>query len=576
MAQAEGGEGFFELGEVGDEQALAVGPEDAVFGQLADGALYLLHRQAHFFGQLAGGQAHAHAAGVGVSVSDAVPPGIEGNGPSGRPILTGDGQAIAFQSSASNLVVGDNNRVSDIFLAPNPLAPAQPAIPKPQLVSVFSNGNPTIQFNDGPSVLSANGQFVVFNSLETGLDPNNPDLPGIFDVFVRDRGAAGGGITELVSMDSNGVPGNTDSGITTLNLGISDNGNVVIFSSNATNLAPGATNGLGHYFAHNRATGVTQEVDVADVNQPNAGQEGNAGIGGASISPGGTLIAFHSYSTNLVGISAGDNIYVRDLVNQTTTLVSLDGLGNPANDRTYEPSISANGRYVAFVSLATNLDPACPAVPGIWNIFVRDLAPGGTTVCMTANANDMSFYPRISTTGRFVVFESAATTLVPGDTNGMVDIFVYDRQVSGLGAFDQVGNTSMTRVNVPTGGGQSVGDPAPCFFCGSPLVPSISDNGRFVLFSSIAGDLVVNDVGGFLDVFIHDLQPPGGATFRVSTDAPGNQGNNDSPYGNISRDGTCALFGSLASNLVAGDVNGVPDWFVTDNPALLPGQPCIP
>src|SRR6185295_7492640 len=189
-------------------------------------------------------------------------------------------------------------------------------------------------------------------------------------------------------------------------------------------------------------------------------------------------------------------------------------------------------------------------VPGDTNgasdIFVRDLV-GGTTERVSipngsGQADAASYAPSISADGRFVVFESEATNLVGGDTNNLRDIFVRDRQ---LGVTE--------RVDVPTGGGEADA---------TSYTPSISADGRFVSFGSLATDLVGGDTNGTGDVFLRDRQI--GTTARVSVDSAGAQGNfvSDDPV--ISADGRYVAFRSYATNLVPGDTNGFTDVFVRD------------
>jgi Tol biopolymer transport system component len=228
----------------------------------------------------------------------------------------------------------------------------------------------------------------------------------------------------------------------------------------------------------------------------------------------------------------------------TTTCVSVASDGSQGNDGSYSPSISADGRYVAFDSDASNL------VSGDTNsesdVFVHDRQTGETTRVSVASdgeqGNEDSWYPSISADGRHVAFGSSASNLVGGDTNSEYDVFVHDRQA---------GQT--TRVSVASDGGQG-NDRSEEF--------SISADGRYVVFDSAASNLVGCDTNDVWDIFVHDRQA--GQTTRVSAASDGSQGNSDSGGSSISADGRYVVFDSAASNLVGGDTNGNWDVFVHD------------
>jgi archaellum component FlaF (FlaF/FlaG flagellin family) len=207
-------------------------------------------------------------------------------------------------------------------------------------------------------------------------------------------------------------------------------------------------------------------------------------------------------------------------------------------------SISGDGRFVAFASAATNLvpDDTNDAV----DIFVHDNSTGQTTRVSVssrgAQANSLSVLPNISADGRFVAFESAASNLVAGDTNGTLDIFVHDRLT---------GQT--VRASVSSSGQESNG---------RSDKPTISGNGRFVSFFSPASNLVAGDTNNATDVFVRDLVA--NRTTRESVSSSGAQGNAESGPSTINHDGRFVAFTSSANNLVPGDTNGVSDIFARD------------
>ncbi len=227
-----------------------------------------------------------------------------------------------------------------------------------------------------------------------------------------------------------------------------------------------------------------------------------------------------------------------------TARVSVAGNGAQADSHSLLPAIDGAGRIVAFYSDATNL------VPGDTNnardVFVRD-RQAGTTARVSVDsagtqANGQSFAPAVSRDGRMVAFHSDASNLVPGDANNASDVFVHDRQ-----------SRTTTRVSVATGGAEGNG---------SSSAPALSADGRFVTFVSDATNLVTGDTNFARDVFLHDRQT--GATTRISVSTTGDQGNIHSLSSAISDDGRFVAFSSYAANLVAGDTNESADIFVRD------------
>jgi Tol biopolymer transport system component len=266
-----------------------------------------------------------------------------------------------------------------------------------------------------------------------------------------------------------------------------------------------------------------------------------------SISADGRYVAFISFAGNLV---QGDHtihwedVLVRDVLAGTTVRASVDTGGGDPDSASFGPSISADGRYVAFASYASDL--VAGDGNSTYDAFVRDLV-SGTTVRASVDTgggdpNGGSAFPSISADGRYVAFDSSASDLVAGDGNGTTDVFVRDL-VAG----------TTVRASVDTGGG----DPNSYSW-----EPSISADGRYVPFASSASDLVAGDGNGFLDIFVRDLVA--GTTVRASVDIGGGDPDNGSGSASISADGRYVAFYSYASDLVAGDGNGFLDIFVRD------------
>jgi archaellum component FlaF (FlaF/FlaG flagellin family) len=226
----------------------------------------------------------------------------------------------------------------------------------------------------------------------------------------------------------------------------------------------------------------------------------------------------------------------------TTERVSVSSAEAEGNYRSNWSSVSADGRYVAFSSLADNL--VAGDTNGVVDVFVRDRVTGITDRVSVSGAgeqgNDWSNWPSISADGRYVAFMSTANNLVAGDTNGSWDVFVRDR-VSG----------ETERVNVSSAGAEANGPSG---------YSVISADGRYVAFMSDATNLVPGDTNGRADVFVRDRMA--GETQRVSVSSAGVEADGRSDENSISADGRYVAFGSRASNLVPGDTNGTRDIFV--------------
>ncbi len=404
-------------------------------------------------------------------------------------------------------------------------------------VSVDSNGTEANSFNDMPAI-SADGRFVAFVSLASNLVPG--DTNGASDVFVHNRLT---GLTERLSVDSHGRQGDANSGF----VGaagyptISADGRFVAFPSDATNLVPGDKNGTTDVFVHDRLTGATERVSVSS-----AGRESDGFSEGPAISADGRFVAFHSDASNLVpGANPflfTDQVYVRDQLSGTTEIVSVNGAGQAGNSLSFRPDISPDGRFVVYSSSADNLVPG----PQFGHqVYLRDRA-AGTTERISEDAagnpgDGTSVLPVLSADGRFVAFQTNTGNLI-GDGNHESHILVKDRQT---GAFERASATS-------------AGEPADLL----SEQPDITPDGRFVTFFSLATNLVPGDTNNRRDIFVRDRQT--GAVVRVSVSTAGGQGNSESMWPRISADGLVVAFESSADNLVPDDTGATPDIFVND------------
>jgi hypothetical protein len=400
-------------------------------------------------------------------------------------------------------------------------------------VSVSSAGEQANAYSNGYARVSADGRYVAFPSLASNLVAG--DTNGVGDAFVRDQVT---GITERVSVSSTGEQANADSGGGPL----SADGRYVAFGSSASNLVSGDTNGSYDLFVRDRQAGTTERVSIGS-----AGEQGNASAGGTGcLSADGRYVAFCSLASNLVAEDTNgvQDAFVHDRQTGATERVSVSSAGEQGNAATWACSLSADGRYAIFYSEADNL--VAGDTNGCYDVFVHDRVTGTTERVSVGSAGEQGNGPSwgeacLSADGRYVAFISQATNLVAGDTNGSTDGFVHDRVSGGT-----------ERVTVSSGGEQGNE--------GSGWL-SLSGDGRYVVFDSSATNLVTGDTNSSPDVFIHDRVT--GATERLSVSTGGEQGSAESGDGIISADGRVVTFFSEAGNLVAGDTNATGDVFVS-------------
>lgn len=414
--------------------------------------------------------------------------GVEANDHSLRAALSADGRFVAFESSATNLLAADlNSDLPDVFavdLATGALT----------LVSANSAG---LQGNLGsqrPSI-SADGRFVAFESDAVSLVEG--DGNGARDVFVRDRQS---GRIVRVSVDSAGVEGNGSSSHAV----VSGDGRWVAFESDATNLVPDDTNGVRDVFVRELGNGLMRRVSLGSFDV-----QGNAASGAPSISGDGLTLAFQSLASNLVDDDTNGvlDVFVRDLAASTTERVSLGSALAQANGASSHPSLSRNARYIAFESDATNL--VAGDGNGASDVFVHDRLSGGTQRASVDelgfqgdNASQLSGPARLSADGRFVVFESWASNLVPDDTNQTLDVFVHDLWTGAT-----------ERCDVSNAGEEAAS---------TSIAAGLSDDGSRILFTSGAANLVDGDANAVWDVFLRDrglAAPSQGFCFGDGADA---------------------------------------------------------
>ncbi|MEZ4670967.1 MAG: CSLREA domain-containing protein [Anaerolineae bacterium] len=531
-----------------------------------------------------------------------------------KPSISDDGLYVAFSSKASNLVPNDTNGVEDVFVHDRSTG-------QMTRVSVASNG---IQGSDPATsaVISGSGRYVAFTSgspeLANGLVIHNSAA------FMFDRQTAQ---IQLVSADSNGLPG---TGISTP-ISLADDGSIAAFMSDVTSLVSGDINGHRDVFVTHTTTfspfpplptptltptatitltptlpptsssiytntpgGTPASIPVCDLNADlarvsvsSADVQANGTSSYGDTSTDGRYIVFTSNASNLVAndTNGHSDIYLIDRQLCQTTRLSMAYDGSQSDGDSTVPAISGDGRYVAFLSAASNMVVG-DSYSG-WDIIIldrqtnnltridSDTRPGANVFKLpympsfsadgrylvfenwTGTTDAVEMYdqqtaqrttiaaegtsPRISANGQYIVFASDASNLVSGDFNGIGDFFIFDRQTS-----------QYEMVSVSSTGEQANGIPG--------LRVVVSANGRYVAFDSEASNLVAGDTNNASDVFLRDRQTQ--QTTRVSVSSTGAQGVLQSEYPTMSDDGQFVAFMSYADNLVTGDGHSLGDVFV--------------
>ena len=337
------------------------------------------------------------------------PDGRQGNGISLSPSLSASGFSVAFESKANNLVPRDTNRESDVFVYGMTNG-------RTTRVSVSTTGRQSNGESRGAKI-SADGRFVAFYSFASNLVPG--DSNAAVDIFLHERAS---GTTTRISVGSDEAQANSDS----LFPALSADARYVAFNSAASNLVAGDTNGWTDIFLRDRDSWHNHQDERRQQRHPRERYERQAcRIRGRPVC-GLHLLRLQPLPGNSNG--TGD-IFVRDRLAGTTSRVSISTGEAQGNGQSQEAAISATGRFVAFESEATNLVPG--DTNAVFDVFIRDRDSGTTSRASVANdgsqANDHSQSLALSADGRFVAFSSSASNLVPNDTNNATDVFIRDR-----------------------------------------------------------------------------------------------------------------------------------------------------
>jgi Tol biopolymer transport system component len=386
---------------------------------------------------------------------------IQGNRASLSGNASADGRFVVFDSDADNLVPGDSNGSTDVFLRDRVAG-------RTSRVSVAASGR---QADRGAffGAISANGRFVVFSSDSANLVPN--DRNGVTDVFLLDLR------TRQLRRVSVGPRGREANGLS-FGRTVSADGRYVVFASVASNLVPRDTNLVQDIFVRDLRKGTTRRASVGT-----GGTQANADSNGGELSRDSRLVAFASEASNLV---PGDrnftsDVFVHDFARNRTERVSVASDGSEAEPFSFSfgASMSADGRYVAFQSGASNL------VPGDDNattdVFIRDRQRGRTERVVLGppgSPTSGNVGAALSATGRFVAMSSLFS----------FDLFVLDRRTGATRQIDR-----------PLTPGAAL--------MGASFAASVSRDGRTVVFQAEQDDLVAGDTNRVLDVFVRHLLP---------------------------------------------------------------------
>ncbi|HYT37903.1 MAG TPA: hypothetical protein VEN99_00245, partial [Acidimicrobiia bacterium] len=416
--------------------------------------------------------------------------------PTAPPAVSGDGNIIAFESDSSNLVAGDTNGVTDIFVRDRGSGHTE-------RVSVAGDGTQANAGSFKPG-LSADGRFVVFASAASNLLPGGADSNGVMDIFLRDRQT---GQTTRVTETSGASESRNPS--------ISANGKFIAFESTGTfgTAVVNSRNILNVYRYSNPAAGgdgsyvmVSTQPPAPNGRNPNRTPGGKPSYEGSAANDGS--VAFLSDSTGLTGFDGDDppgakpnytDVYVAlpsgtvvkaSMSNSTYNAPDGSPHQSPATGNSYRPSISADGTKVAFGSDATNLPTTGADQNPDTDVFIRDI-PGNSIRLVDQPPSGVpggaSNAPAVNADGSVVAFVSAAPNLAPGDNNGAPDVFLAN-----------VANGGISRISVRPGVDNFQPD-------GPSYLPGISSNGLIVAFGSSATNLVDGDQNKAYDVFVRTL-----------------------------------------------------------------------
>ena len=472
------------------------------------------------------------SAGTTLLVS-AVADGSVGNGPSRDASITPDGRFVVFVSAASNLVPGDTNGIEDVFIRDLQEG-------KTTLVSVGAESAGFPPSSSESPVVTPDGRYVAFYSTATGIIPGVPTVVNNMqygDLYVRD---VVGGTTVWASSGARAAVqqalGTTNA--FSFNAAISDDGQVLAYEASPNNSARGLA------LRYQVQSGTTEVISTNAFVEPSDYSD----IHNLALTPDGQRMVFVANTNATDGSTTCVLLY--DAATATTTLVSAGMDGSVAtNSISDSPILDPLGRFVVFLSDADNL--VTNQITDDFHLFMRDLQAGTTSLVDAGAGNsggpgvNPADTPGISAGGRLVVFSAYDSGLVPNDSNKAYDVFVRD-MISGTNQMISTRAASLQSVT-PSGASGIAG---------------LSADGTRILFWSDADDVVMNDTNGVTDIFIRNMTNQ--STILVSANTNGVGGDGASAEATLSADGRYVAFSSGADDLVPGDANQSEDVFVRD------------
>jgi hypothetical protein len=494
--------------------------------------------------------------------------GAAANGGSSPTSTSTAGHTAAFSSDAPDLVPGDLNGDGDVFVRD-----LQTGVTS--LVSRSTGGvSQTANAESFDPMVSDDGRYVAFTSKATNLVPGQADTNAGFDIFLHDNAT---GTTALVSHTSAGQATAGDHQADTPS--ISADGRFVTFRTDSQLISGQTGSTFGNYYIYDRDDGSLRLINHV------AGNETQGAVSGFSsapvISAAGNWVAFSSGASDIVGSTGtSGKVFLYNVATRQNTLVDHRvGAGTDASDGDSQlGAVSADGRFVAYVSSSTNLvagqddaadDPPGPDPP-INDGFLFDRATGNSVLMthvpgnpLKATDNVMNFQAAIARDGSRVGYTSEATNLVAGqtDTNGAADAFLYDR---GSGV-----NQLLSHVPGNAAATASASSDAPL---------AISMSARYVGFSSSAGNIVAGEVKANApidrDAFVFDTTT--GQTVLVSHALGSSTRTGNSGTGAAAFVGETLLLDSRASDVVVADANGNEDVYAASNLAPAPAFTATP
>lgn len=408
-----------------------------------------------------------------VSVSST---GTQADAKSFKSSISSDGRYVVFLSRATNLVeAGGSIGNYDIYVHDRELRTTEQVNIPQSPTSDFISVNPNI-----PPSINRDGRIVGFYATSR----NNGTITQDVFIYHRDRQEL-----ELINIAPDGTRGTNSTSFTSQRVSISASGRFVAFGSDADNLVENDTNDTFDVFVRDRSTNITKRVSVSST-----GEQANSYSSDTAISEDGRFVTYSSYASNLVDDdrNRGWDVFVHNIQTSVTELVSVSSSGVQGFNSSLDSSISADGRFIAFGSLASNL--VNDDSNRVHDVFVHDRQLKKTDrVSLSSTGvqgNAQSLNSSINANGRFVAFYSFASNLVEGDTAGnqvtpnFFDVFVHDVELK-----------KTVRVNISSTGEQAND-------ISSITGNVLSADGAFVTFDSAARNLVITDTNRETDVFV--------------------------------------------------------------------------